>query len=591
MGMLEDMDQVSMAYKEGAFDDSFSPYLRMLAEQGKVGNKALQSTLAEMIPEGTAEALNNRFPLFGLTEQPRQAISNKMDEAGQAIDEATGGWASALGNSLELGATLYNPTSVLANAKRTAHKGSANIPNDLPGFYVQKAEAEARAANRLGGKLYEKAPNAAMKFEQALGQFQATAQGLAKGLSNALNQSFTPKGRALWEQKGVSKTLEDIALDPKGDSRMKGADAWGPEIGGRKSEAIWGQPAYERILSSQYGKKNPILSQLDDEYFTHEGVFNYDDFKKASGHVDDDEAGAFFRTIAANNKIKSKDEYIMLVRKPTQNQEDSGSLLTDILYSPRNQYVPKIAKAFNPAQGFNSGESFLRFFDKDRKSMPEERRTIIRKAYRDNPELAGITDKAQLKKQLTVAVAKAAKARGEKPFGVGNYVDVAMKRRGVGAFESNDELAEALKAQGLNIIRNSKQGKDRDVYIAGSTHSSAYELGGISLVYKVEKDGTIKGQMSDVNDLVGVGAPLGMPLITVSPVVTRKLGQMNDKAKGAKKPSAHARSDVYLDVLEPYSPTKADYAKAGARQTSAAVPIAGAAGEYQDERVKGMLLD
>lgn len=586
MGLITDLEKNTQGYNEGDYG-----YGRLVTKQARAANDAINSTIAEAAPDNTMDALNARFPLFAATEQPRQAISEGIDSALKTADEYTGGWAGDIAGALGFGLTMANPTAIAGKAKATAQKGSANIPNDLPGFYVKTSDAESRAANRLGGKLYEKAPKAAVAFEKAIGQFQATGQGLARGLVNALNQSFTPQGRALWEQKGVSKTLENIAKDPRGELRAKPQDAWGPAVDTRKAEAIWGQPAYERLLSSQYGKKNPILAQLDDEYFTHEGVFSYDDFKKASGHASDDEAGAFFRTIAHNNKIKSKDDYIMIVRKPTQNQEDSGSLLTDILYNPRNQYVKNIVKAFQPAEGFNSGESFLRFFDKDRKKMPEERRAIIRKAYRDTPELKGITDKVELKKALTTAVKKAAKARGEKPFGVSNYVDVALKRREVGTFNSNEELANALKAQGLKIIRNSKQTTDPDVYIAGSTHSSAYELGGIGLVYKVEKDGTIKGQMSDVNDLLGINAPLAAPLITVSPVVSRKVGQMGGTPKGGKKPTAHARSDVYLDVLEPYSPSKANYAEAGVRQASAASPLVGAAGEYQDERVKGMLLD
>jgi len=586
MSLLKDMDQVSKAYSEGAFG-----YPRYLLEQGKVANKALQSTLAEMIPEGTAQALNNRFPLFGLTEQPRQAINEKLGEAGQAIDEATGGWGSAVGNSAELALTVANPTSVLSKPKATMHKFSSNLPNDMPGFYLSKTDAETRAKSRLGGEFYERSPQAAIQFEQAIAKFGAVGKGVAKGLSNAINQSFTPQGRALWEQKGVSKTLEDIAKDPIGE--VKANEAFGVKESKRQKEAVWGQPAYERILGSQYGKKSPILAQLDDEYFTHEGVFSYDDFKKLSGHESDVDSAAFYRTIAANNGIGKNDEYVMLVRQPT-GTEDSGSIMTELMNSGRNPVVAKIEQAFNPAVGFNSGESFLRFYDKGKRTksgaaeMPEERRAVIRKAYRDNPELKGITDRNELIEKLGKAVKTAARARGVKPFGVGNYVSAALKRREIGSFNSNDELAKALEAKGLTPLRNKQQKEDPDVFIVSSTHSSAYELGGVNLVYKVEKDGTLKGQMNDVNDLLGVGAPLGMPLITVTPVQTRKIGGAKQEVE---RRTSHARSDVYQDVLEPYSPSRANYVEAGVRQGSAATPIAGAAGEYEDERAKGMLLD
>lgn len=587
MSLLEDMDQVSKAYSEGAFG-----YPRFLAEQGKVVNQALQETIAELVPEGTGQALRNRFPLFAVTEEPRQAISEQVSKAGEAIDEATGGWGSALGNTAELAMTVANPMAALTKPKATMHKFSANLPNDMPGFYLSKADAEARAKGRLGGTFYEKNPKAAMQFEQGIAKFGAVGKGLAKGLSNALNQSFTPQGRALWEQKGVSKTLEDIAKDPVG--KVEANPAFGVKEGTRQKEAVWGQPAYERILGSQYGKKSPILAQLDDEYFTHEGVFSYDDFKKLSGHDSDVDSAAFFRTIAANNGIKKNDNYVMLVRQPT-GTEDSGSIMTELMHGGRNPVVSKIEQAFNPEVGFNSGESFLRFYDKGKRTksgaapMSEERRAVIRKAYRDTPELKGITDRNELIEKLGKAVKVAAKARGVKPFGVGNYVSAALKRRDIGAFDSNDQLAEALKARGLNPIRNSQQKNDPDVFIVSSTHSSAYELGGVNLVYKVEKDGTLKGQMNDVNDLLGVGAPMGMPLITVTPVQTRKIG---GKKEEVSKRTSHARSDVYQDVLEPYSPSKANYVEAGVRQASTATPLVGGAQEAQrNERAKGMLLN
>lgn len=578
-GLFQQMDENSAKF------DASSPlgYLRLLAEQGYAANEKLQKTIADALPERTGEIINERFPLMGLTAGPRGAIESQVKEGVDTLDEMSGGWVKPVLGSAELAATLYNPSTVAG--KKVMHKTAANLPNDMPGFYLNVSEATKRAQSRMGGYLYEKSPSSAIKFEQGLAKVNAIGKGVAKGLGNALSQSFTPQGRALWEQKGISKTLEDIAKDPKGI--VKEDKVWGVTEKARQKEAVWGQPAYERMLGSQYGKKSPILTQLDNDYFTHEGVFSYDDFKKFSGHDSDVDSQAFFRTIAANNGIKQNDQYVMLLRQPT-GTEDSGTILSDVLY--RNATVSKIDKAFNPQAGFNSGESFLRFYDKGKRSakteMSEEQRAVIRKAYRDTPELKGITDRGELITTLTKAVAKAAKARGVKPFSVAQYTKAALKRREAGAFKSNDDLAEALKSQGLNPIRNSKQETDPDVFLVGTTHSSAYELGGVNLVYKVEKDGTIKGQLSDVNDLVGVGAPMGMPLITVTPVMTRKVGQ---KAPTDRNTS-HSRSDVYQDVLEPYSPSKGDYAQAGARQASAATPLVGAAEAYQDDNVKGMLL-
>lgn len=588
MGLITDLEKNTQGYNQGDYG-----YGRLVTKQARAANDAINRTIAEAAPENTVEALNARFPLFAATEKPRQSITEGIDTALKAADEYTSGWAGDIAGALGFGLTMANPTAVAGKAKATAHKGAANIPNDLPGFYLSKADAESRAKNRLGGYFYEKNPQAAMKFEQGLSQFAAVGKGFAKGLQNALYQSFTPEGRALWEQKGVSKTLEDLAKETNGPTAAN--SAWGIKESKKKrqEEAYWGQPAYERILGSQYGKKSPILSQLDSEYFTHEGVFSYDDFKKLSGHESKTDSDAFFRTIAANNGIGKNDEYVMLIRQPT-GTEASGSILTELMHGGRNPVVSKIEQAFNPAVGFNSGESFLRFYDKGKRTktgaadMSEERRAVIRKAYRDNPDLKGITDRQELIQKLGTAVKKAAKDRGVKPFGVGNYVSAALKRRDIGSFDSNDDLAKALQAQGLNPIRNSTQKNDPDVFIVSSMHSSAYELGGVNLVYKVEKDGTLKGQMNDVNDLLGVGAPMGMPLITVTPVQTRKIG---GKKQEVERRTSHARSDVYQDVLEPYSPSKANYAEAGVRQASAANPLIGAAGEYQDERVKGMLLD
>lgn len=474
-------------------------------------------------------------------------------------------------NALELlGASeAIMPARALMNPKGLFHKYSANLPNDMnfgdDKFYLPKVEAEARAKERFGGKMYEQNPQAAVNFEQKLSRFRAMGKGFALGLANTFKQSATPEGQALWREKGVSKTLFDIAKDPIA-----------------KPEVKWGQPAYERLLGSQYGDVSPILKQLDNEYFTNEGVFNFADFAKHTGHAPQD-ADAFFRTIAANNKIKPNDDYIMVVRKPT-GTEGSGDLVSDMMFtSQTGRMLPKI---FEPQQSFKSADDFLDMYDigkrKGGAEMAPERRRLIKRAFDENPELANIADRGELTKQLNTITSKLARKQGMKPFKNKNYVDAAMKRAKKAEFESNDALAAALEAKGLKVLRNKTQKKDPDVYLVDSVASSAYELGGVNVVYKIQKDGIVKAQVSDVNDLEAVGAPMGKKLITVTPVVEKNL--MNPEKR--PKETATGLSDVYADVNTPTTPKAIDYANAAATQAGTGALAGGGMLSAMDEDIQ-----
>jgi hypothetical protein len=545
----QQLRQVSQEYDKG--DRNF---LELVTGQAAVGGGMIGDAVNQLIPAPVEQVINKG--MMAVAESPvGQAIGQGYGYLQANYPRTTRGVTEALEAS-----ALAFPARTAMNPKAAMHKLSANLPNKMDfdldpetgkyktKFYLDPKTAEARAKER-SPELFQRFPQQAVQFEQGLSRFNAVQKGFRMGLKNALMQSVSPKGQAKWREQGISKTMMDIPEDAPANVKF-------------------GQAGYERILGSQYDNVPELLKKLDDDYFTNEGVFNFTDFKKISGQAPED-AGAFFRTVMSNWKIKPGDDFLMIMRKPT-GTEGSGDLVSDVMFkSTTGRILPSV---FQPKTGFPDSKSFLNLYDLGKRQgsrqMSAEHRSAIKKTLDNNPEILNITDPAQFKQELSRALTKTVGTKDS--FGVGFYVDAAFKKKTKEAFKSNDELAEALQAKGLKVNRNKDQKSDPDVYITDSVSSSAYELGGVNIVYKVSKDGKVTALVSDVNDLVGVGAPGGKKIITVVEPITKDLLNPTDRPQV----KSTAVQEVYEGVKAPVKPKMQDYASAGANIGSVAAPVA-----------------
>lgn len=389
-----------------------------------------------------------------------------------------------------------------------------NIPNELPGFYTGERIA-------------------------------ATARGGVQGFANALKQAVSPQGMAELNQRGVSKTLTDLVRKP--EQRPKGATA-------TYGNALWGQVSYENLLGKMTGKRSPLLSKLDDDYFTHEAMFKPDDYRKMSG-LNKQDADAFFRTMSSNWGIKGNDKLIMVQRQPT-GKEGSGKLY-QAAFGYQAKQAMRLPSVFPMKKGFKNGDEFIQAYNKtvelDGKtsSLSTERTAKINQAFKNNPELSKITDITELREALDKEVG----------FSTLQIANRAFKHREKRTFKSNDELAKAMEARGFKINRNKDQGKDADVYFSDSMVTEAMELGGVNIVYKVGKDGNVTSQMSDIQDLFGM-TPIGSTkLIAVLPPITKNIINPSANPKRQSK-ELSAVSEIKAELETPATPRAQDYGSA-----------------------------
>lgn len=556
----EQLRQVSNEYGQGNRN-----YLELLLGQAAVGGGMLGDAVSAVIPDAVEEKIAQGAQY--LAETPvGQAIGQGYGALQQEFPRTMRG----VEEGLEASALVF-PARTALSPKAAMHKLSANIPNNLnfdmdpetgkyrTKFYMSTPEATVMAKQR-NPELFDRSSDnwaesdvlnqsrdLAVQFEKGLSRVGALSKGLALGLTNAIKQSTSPTGQARWREMGVSKTLTDI-----------------PETA--SPQVRYGQPSYERILGSQYENVNPFLKQLDDDFFTHEGIFSFEDFSKLTGHTADD-AGPFFRTIMSNWGIKPGDDFLMLVRQP-KGTEGSGDLLSDVLF--KSSTARKLPSVFQAETGFPDSKAFLNLYDLGKRGegkMPASRRKIIQQALDNNPEILSLTDRADFTKELTRAVARITGTANA--FGVGNYVTAAFKNKPKAKFQTNDELALALQDKGIRVIPRKKS--DDPVFITDSVSSSAYELGGVNLVYKVEKNGDVTAQVSDVNDLVGVGAPGGRKMIVVTPPIKTNIVNPTERPKSK---SSGVIDKMYSEAQAPIAPKAQDYISAGANIGTVAAPVA-----------------
>ena len=468
--------------------------------------------LSSLTPQPVEDAIGYAMDATGIP-QALQGVAEDYPRTARFLEEA--------GSSIPLvGGRLF--TNLVAK----------NTPNEMPGFYGGGFNKRVMAAGRGG----------------------------VQGFTNALKQMVNPQGMAELNQRGVSKTLTDLVREP--EKRPKGGDGKKAPYG----SALWGQVSYENLLGRMTGDGNKLLSKLDDDYFTHQAMFKPDDYKKMS-KLNDDDAGAFFRTMSANWGIKPKDKLIMVQRQPT-GTEGSGRMY-NAAFGHRATKANQLPAVFPMKTGFKNGEDFLQSYNKtlelDNKTstLSDKRIEQINQAFENNPELSKITNIAEFRDALDKEVG----------FSTKQIANRAFKHREKRGFESNDELAKAMEENGFKINRNKDQSKDADVYFSDSMVTEAMELGGVNMVYKVGKDGKVTSQMSDIQDLFGITPVGSTKLIAVLPPITKNV--INPSANPKRTPqNITAVADIKKELETPATARPQDYASAAAN-TAALGAVAG----------------
>ena len=505
----------------------------------------IESAIEAVTPDlGVGQFLGEQLAKTGI---PQYVMENTSERTRRNLGEGLGMFGvTPLGRSVQ-------------GVKETTQRFIQNMPNDLnfggsTQFYLPKPDALRIAKDKnpnLKGPALERAAEAVQKSSRIASQIK----GLGTGISNFIQQSLSPQGMAEWNERGVSKTLTDL---------MRSSDDG-------LSREKWGQAAWENLTSRQYGNLNKVLTQLNDEFFNYQGVMSPKDFSSFS-KLPESDSGAFFRTILKAQGINPNkaDNVIMVGRQPT-GREYSGSLVTDAMNM--TSVARKLPSVFQLQSPFKSADEFLDAYDQgfsarvgktSRKINPltPEQRFAIRQTFVDNPRLTTITDPVALREELKRVLPG---SEGEN-FGVAQVIKDATRGGKQMGFKTNDELAEAMQEAfpDKKILRNTTQTEDPDVFITDSFTSDAFELGGVNVVYKVNKNGDMTAVVNDTNDIgvsakgVDVSAPFGKKLVVVTEPITKNVLDLDGNVDYTPPPASGGLRAIQEELQTP--------AKAGAEE-------------------------
>tara|TARA_R110002153_G_scaffold171205_2_gene323994 strand:+ start:2296 stop:4146 length:1851 start_codon:yes stop_codon:yes gene_type:complete len=558
----------------------FPPSLLTLSEYARKPVDAAYGMIPN-VPEEVQQALMDipyvRPGLKALGEEAQTLFStpigNSLLEAGSYIAGTdTGKTIGNLLTALEIVPAIKGAT----NIKNIAQMATQNLPNDLSKgknkFYLSTTAAKETALKNnpnLKGAALESAINSI----KGQSRFKSMTGGLVTGINNFLKQAMTPQGQADWRQSGVSKTMTDMVRDP---------DFNQPDA------ATFGQLGWENLTSTQFDNLSPVLKQLDDEYYTHKSVLSADEFTNFAG-LEGDDAGAFYRTIMNQQGIDptKQSDFIMVGRQPVQTAK-SGQLSYTALNKGK---VPEtMLSVFPMKKPFADGGAFIRALKKgddpkkgtvnqllNNPKTAKARTKAIKLAFENNPELATLTDPVDFSEALQAAVDKVpARIRGPK-FSVKDAVGRSMYKTNQQGFKSNSELlahvkkrfAEQIKSKQVTVVQNKAQTNlpeaERDIFLIASETSDAFELGGVNVVYKINKNGNLTAMVSDVND-IGVGkkninTPGAKKLVVVTPPMTRSM--LTGDKDALPKPKVEKTVQSVVDEITPLAKkTPADYGNA-----------------------------
>jgi len=591
-GTSDDSYGASLASAQRELDAGEITRAEYAGRRAGVVGSMVGDTFAAIMPEWIENLATTGIQKIAETDVGQEAIRTYQD-----LNYQYPRAMKSTGDVLQA-AELLGAGRAASGAKNAMHMLAANAPNALrfgnDNFYTgpdaaRKQLLEDGGLFALGSKATKPSELEDWRVggQQLKSRLGAMRKGLGVAVSNTLDQLSTPSLLAEW-RRGVSKKMKDVAKEGT-------------------QQHQWGQAAYLNFLGKQYGNESDIFKMLDDEFFTHKGVFNEKELQSSLG-LADDEFGPIFRTIKENQPVDQNT--IMVVRQPT-GRESSGDLINEVMnMTSVGKGLPNIFPMKKPF----TADEFLDAFEAGRRKteMTTDERLAVKFAFIENPNLSKITDPEEFRQEFQKAFTKAKKSSaldvdGNKAV---TYANAALKNKERASVKNNRELAQLLEdrivkpdADGkskITMLRNTDQKHlpeaDRDIYLMDTYDSSAYELGGINVIYRIKPNGQVSAIVNDVNDIgiipkipdvtikgknvgkaarkatekvLDLNAPLGQKLIAVTPKIEANfLTGRADVATGRGEASGGLKK-VMEAVNTDVAPEAQDYAKAAANVATA----------------------
>jgi hypothetical protein len=162
----------------------------------------------------------------------------------------------------------------------------------------------------------------------------------------------------------------------------------------------------------------------------------------------------------------------------------------------------------------------------------------LKKAYAANPLLAEQDTIAGFMKQLEASKVKV-------PGLTAKRAGFAFQKKMTEPFANKIDMMEALESKGIPIYNKAKVLEDptQPVLVLGHHKSTAYELGDVGIIHKLDLNGTVTNLVNDGNDLLSVPAPRGGEMYTFSTFKTNVAGKPNVSKKQKAKQNAQNKAN------------------------------------------------
>lgn len=460
-------------------------------------------------------------------------------------------WANA--GWMALGALPFVPAG--SNLKEGFEQLVRNMPNERPNFYK----------GGLPGRAYD------------------TVAAVGTGLKNSQLQRIDPQARANWRAEGISKTTQDV-MQTKADMAKRFDEVipmWEEYVRRNPNDQeaamllanqktarrqlekqVQGQLQQDTLFKNQY--KNERGSLLENQEFLNyadKGFSSPEEFLRMTSNyagtmdVPQEDLFTIFRAIRQNQKVGFPQEVLntttggkvdlrkpfpvgadvpMMMKRSSANA--AGDLNADIKKMSQKGINGEPIRAYATAtkvltsRPFEQGLSGLREF----KELAQQN---LSKNVLDKFEKNGVYDQMfeALQKYPELRQATSADAfvdilKDKKLLKTGGLSETNVKKlfatKAQQPFKSNAHLIQALENNNVKVFNKAKVLEDptQPVIISGSHNSDAWELGGVNTVTAVYPNGKMVSFVGDQNDVMGVGAPYGGRMLTISEPLVEHYG-------------------------------------------------------------------
>ena len=224
--------------------------------------------------------------------------------------------------------------------------------------------------------------------------------------------------------------------------------------------------------------------------------------------------------------------------------------------NPQKKLVGMLNQSRNFVEQYN-GKSFLKLLDgMDNKAWaelnPEAYRQVVGKAtglndtnlnavFREftGPGIQNVKEGENVRMVIRNANASASgnlwQGMSKRVFGGQTLGDMKKVFNGK-PFKTNEDLLKALDEKNVGVRNREGVLKNgEDPIVTGSSHTDAYDLGGVNYMTVVHKNGTMTSFVNDEHDVFAVKAPLGDRLVAVSTPLHIDIFNKKRRGRGVQK--------------------------------------------------------